>query len=322
MQIYVGGSLRDVPNDEAACRTFVNALGVAVVRQGHILLNGCRSSLDLEIAEAAAGWLEDNDRDNLGARLVSYRLKRASPIHSLGTVRESQLEDWDMNHPELEVPEQIGRADATVFVAGAEGTYWARNWATLAGTPILGIPRFGGAASNIYYKELKRYQERTPDLADDYEMLNSLSDDASTLADRAVSLAERLVTPSSVFTIMSFKSAYLDVYDSYRDVCAEFKFDAERTDHSTSLDRIIARIESGIRNCAFVIADVSEPSQNIFYELGYAKGLGKKVVVTAKKGTELPFDVTDIPVIWWKRQRDLKEGLRQAIKALAEAFGR
>jgi nucleoside 2-deoxyribosyltransferase len=33
----------------------------------------------------------------------------------------------------------------------------------------------------------------------------------------------------------------------------------------------------------------------VFYELGYADGLGKKVVVTAKDGTEPPFDISDVP---------------------------
>ena len=57
MNIFVGGSLRDVPRDPDLCPLFVAALGVAIVKQGHVLLNGCRSSLDREIAAAAHQWL-------------------------------------------------------------------------------------------------------------------------------------------------------------------------------------------------------------------------------------------------------------------------
>ena len=77
-------------------------------------------------------------------------------------------------------------------------------------------------------------------------------------AKEVVELAVRLVTPRSVFTIMSFKREFRDVFASYRDVCQRFKFEAERTDESTSLERIIPRVEAGLRRSAFVIADVSE----------------------------------------------------------------
>jgi len=75
------------------------------------------------------------------------------------------------------------------------------------------------------------------------------------------------------------------------------------------------RIINGIRTSAFVIADVSEDRPNVFYELGYAQGLKKKVVVTARTGTKLPFDISDVPVIFWDEQQDLKSKLRKRIKA-------
>jgi hypothetical protein len=88
------------------------------------------------------------------------------------------------------------------------------------------------------------------------------------------------------------------------------------------LERIVPRIETGIRNSAFVIADVSELSPNVFYEVGYAKGLGKQVIVTARKGTQLPFDLGDVPTIFWEIQEDLKEGLRKCLAGLMSRYGR
>src|SRR5262245_39070963 len=323
MRIFVGGSLRDVPRDPDLCRQLVAALGTAIVEQGHVLLNGCKSSLDQEIASAAQEWLARNPKaGNPKEKIISYCLKSDKPIHSLGTVRYSALLDWEMNHSELAVPEQIELADATIFVAGSEGTFWSKNWASFARKLILGIPRFGGAGETIYVQELKRLREISPAVAEDYETLNSLSDDISHYAKEVVRLVERLATPRNVFTIMSFKREFRDVFASCKEVCREFEFEAERTDESTSLERIIPRIESGIRQSAFVIVDISEMSPNVFYEMGYARALGKAVVVTAKKGTQPPFDVGDIPTLFWEDQEDLKEGLRKRIGGLAVRYGR
>jgi hypothetical protein len=204
MRIYVGGSLRNVPRDPELCRQFAAALGVEVVMRGHVLLSGGRSSLDEAIAAAAHDWLEREGEDPK-SRIISYCLKDEKPVHSLGTIRHSALSDWQMNHSELDVPEQIDLAGATIFVAGSEGTFWAKNWASLARKMILGVPRFGGAGEEIYEKELKRLREAAPAQAEDYEALNSLSDDMSGYATEVVRLVERMLTPRNVFAVMSFE---------------------------------------------------------------------------------------------------------------------
>ena len=76
------------------------------------------------------------------------------------------------------------------------------------------------------------------------------------------------------------------------------------------------------KRCAFVITDVSDVSPNVFYELGFAQGFGKQVVVTARKGTALPFDISDVPVIFWDGQENLKEQLRKRIGVIAARLGR
>ena len=321
MRIFVGGSLRDVPRESDSCREFVVALGAEIVKQGHVLLNGCRSSLDQEIAAAAHAWLAENS-GNAKTQIISYCLKSDQPVHSVGTVRYSALLDWQMNHSELTVPEQIELADAAIFVAGSDGTFWSKNWACLARKLIVGIPRFGGAGETIYGHELRRLREHSRKDAEDYETLNSLFSSMPEYAQEVVRLVERFVTPRNVFVIMSFKREFRDVFSSCKDVCEEFRFEAERTDESTSLERIVPRIEAGIRRSAFVIADVSELGPNVFYEIGYAKGLGKDVILTARKGTELPFDVDDIPTIFWEIQEDLKEGLRKTLGGLVRKYGR
>jgi hypothetical protein len=321
MQILVGGSLQDVPREPELCREFIAALGSEIVRQGHVLLNGCRGSLDQAVAAAAHEWLVKNG-GNPRTSIIGYCAKGCAPEHNFGNIRRSSLVDWQMNHPELKVPEQIQQADAAVFVSGRNGTFWAKNWAFYARKPILGIPRFGGAGETIYDQELERLQMESPSLAQDYETLNQVGGEILSYAREIVSLAERLASPRTVFTVMSFKKEFRDVFVSCREVCKEFDFQAERTDESASLERIVARVEKGIEESAFVIADVSEPSPNVFYEVGYARGYGKSVIMAAKKGTVLAFDVADIPTIEWENQEELKDGLSKCISGIKGKYGR
>ena len=50
---------------------------------------------------------------------------------------------------------------------------------------------------------------------------------------------------------------------------------------------------------SLVIADLSGIRPNCFLELGYALGLGKKVVMTAIEGTKLPWDIETIHCHFW-----------------------
>jgi nucleoside 2-deoxyribosyltransferase len=49
-------------------------------------------------------------------------------------------------------------------------------------------------------------------------------------------------------------------------------------------------IVRGLQEARVVIAEVTPPNKNVFYELGYAHGLKKKTILLVKKGTEFPFD--------------------------------
>ena len=65
-----------------------------------------------------------------------------------------------------------------------------------------------------------------------------------------------------------------------------------------------------------MIADVTEIKPNVFYEIGFAQGLGKEVILTAKKGTQLPFDLADLPVVFWHTHAELREQLNKRITTM------
>lgn len=56
---------------------------------------------------------------------------------------------------------------------------------------------------------------------------------------------------------------------------------------------ITENIYKAINDADFIIADLTDNRPNCYYELGYARALGKDIVVVAKEGTKLEFDESD-----------------------------
>jgi hypothetical protein len=260
-------------------------------------------------------------------RIISYVMNDGSkPIHEFGTVLKSRLENWDITFKRLQAPEPIQLADVVIVIGGSEGTMRAANWARIDKKPLLPVTVFGGVAADLYNEELKDFDRNYAERIDqnDYELLNQVCTDWNKIAKDIVSLAELLLSPKDVFVVMSFSgdSKLEDAYDSFSEICKEFKYECSRVNDTNLVGRIIPEIESRIKKSAFVIVDLTEAKPNVYYELGYAQGKNKQVVLTASQGTELPFDVADIPTIFWEGQKQLKDRLREKVRKIASSQGR
>jgi nucleoside 2-deoxyribosyltransferase len=60
-------------------------------------------------------------------------------------------------------------------------------------------------------------------------------------------------------------------------------FQLYRLDDKPEAGLIDARLRNEIRNCRFLIADLSHGNSGSYWEAGYAEGLGKPVIYTCKK---------------------------------------
>ncbi len=307
---------------------FMKHLAYELVEQDHILLNGCRNEFDKFIAQATFDCLEKKNIDP-NQRIISYVMDGCQPIHTFGTILRSRFKNWDdFAFKRLQAPEPIQMADIVIAIGGSEGTLRAANWARIADKPLLPVTVFGGVAVDIYNEEIKNfdrihiYAERIN--KNDYELLNQVCTDLGKIAKDIVSLAELLLTSKEVFVIMSFSRdpKLEDAYNTFTEICQEFRYECSRVDNAHLAGRIIPEIQSRIRKSAFVIVDLSEAKPNVYYELGYAEGKNKQVVMTAFQGTTLPFDVADIPTIFWEGQKQLKDRLREKIKLIALSQGR
>lgn len=333
-RILVAGGLfpeeENVPLRDAR-ELFARALGREIIARGHVLLGGCRTSLDAEVAAAATATAREK---KLEPRRVirSWVTKTTEPAHSHGEVVRSRMENWGHVPRGFAYPEPIREADVVIILGGWNGTHYAATWSRLANKPLVPVATFGLAAAEIFDDEVANFERRytTRLTLDEYQILNRLLPDfgpetVEKFAQDVVSLAERLITPTDVFVIMSFaeKGHLKDAYNTFRRVCEANGFTAFKVDaHLDAKQRIVPAIMNSIRCSAFIIADVSEPRPNVYYELGYAQALGKDVITTAQQGTELPFDIYDVPVLYWDCQDTLEQKLQAEISRIKQKFGR
>ena len=89
---------------------------------------------------------------------------------------------------------------------------------------------------------------------------------------------------------------------------------AERVDEVQSNERITDRILESIKKAEFVIVDITNSKPNVFYEAGYAQGIGKIPIFIGKEGTKIEFDVQDYPVILFKNMTQLKNKLEERLR--------
>ena len=81
---------------------------------------------------------------------------------------------------------------------------------------------------------------------------------------------------------------------------------------------IVPEIFSEIRKSCFVIADLTKNRGGVYYEAGYAEGLGKQVILTCKNKdrNKIHFDVAQKNTIFWDDEGELEKRLSSLISEI------
>jgi len=108
-----------------------------------------------------------------------------------------------------------------------------------------------------------------------------------------------------------------DILDAIKDGAATCGVSAERVDEAQTNARITDRMLDSIHKAEFVVVDLSFARPNVYYEAGYAQGLGKTPVYVARAGTDIHFDLRDYPVIFYPNMRFLKSALADRLRAIS-----
>jgi hypothetical protein len=100
------------------------------------------------------------------------------------------------------------------------------------------------------------------------------------------------------FVLMPFVSAFDDVYKfGIKQACDGLNIYCERVDEQIFHEGILDRILNQIAKADLLIADMSTQNANVFYEVGYAHGIGRNVILVTQQAKDIPFDFKHFPHI-------------------------
>lgn len=97
-----------------------------------------------------------------------------------------------------------------------------------------------------------------------------------------------------VFVITSFAEEMEPIFDGISSAANHVGLRAERVKDVVGDYRITEQVMKMIRSARFIVADLSLERPNVYFELGYARGLGKTVITIMRAGTNVHFDVTRV----------------------------
>lgn len=117
------------------------------------------------------------------------------------------------------------------------------------------------------------------------------------------------IDPKLVFVIISFKKDMGPIFEGIKAAGKAHGLDVKRVKDVQGDYRITNKIIEMIHQARLIVADLSHESPNVYFELGYARGLGKNVITTAREGTNLHFDVKDWTCTFYNDSRVIEKHL-------------
>ncbi len=109
-----------------------------------------------------------------------------------------------------------------------------------------------------------------------------------------------------------------DILSSIERACGSVSVKAERVDKIEHSGKITDLILEYLRTSEILICDISHERPNVYYELGYAHGFGKEVILLAKDGTTIHFDIKDYNTIMYRTYSELEKKLSSRLKTIVE----
>jgi len=118
------------------------------------------------------------------------------------------------------------------------------------------------------------------------------------------------------FVVMQFGDPFDSIFkDVIKNIADEMGLEAYRVDDVYKPGMILQDIISGIEESEVVIAEITPPNPNVFYELGYAHAMNKATILLAERGKELPFDIRSYRCIFYDNtisgKKDVESNLRK-----------
>jgi len=111
-----------------------------------------------------------------------------------------------------------------------------------------------------------------------------------------------------------------DVLNAIKRATKKFDIECKRVDEIPHSGKITDLILEHINISKYLICDISKERPNVYYELGYAHGIGKEVILIAKHGATMHFDIKDYNTIFYKNMTELEDSLSKRISAIIDSY--
>lgn len=123
-----------------------------------------------------------------------------------------------------------------------------------------------------------------------------------------------------VFIAMSFNSLMKETREQIKQAVRDSGYHPVLIDEKEYNTQIMPEIYREIKESRFVVADLTQQRGGVYYEAGYALGMGKDVIFCCDKAESqsIHFDVAQINTIRWKDTEDLYSKLKERIQATME----
>ncbi|HHE31924.1 MAG TPA: hypothetical protein ENL07_04690 [Chlorobaculum parvum] len=123
-----------------------------------------------------------------------------------------------------------------------------------------------------------------------------------------------------VFLAMSFVGQEMDdIYSAIKSECVKIGLRPVRVDENTGSGFVIKEIKDLIEKAEFIIVDLTNEKPNIYYELGYAHGVGNEaqdILLLAKENTTLHFDIAPLRVQFYTSTDHLRKIVNTNLKEM------
>jgi hypothetical protein len=129
----------------------------------------------------------------------------------------------------------------------------------------------------------------------------------------------RPVVPNSVFVIMSFEEGMDQVHIAIKEECKKLQLEAKRADDYKGSHVVMAKIAEEIEKAELIICDLTCERPNVYYELGYAHGVGNggdRILLIANKETQVHFDIKILNNETYSTTEDLRRILRETLPVM------
>lgn len=135
---------------------------------------------------------------------------------------------------------------------------------------------------------------------------------------RITGLARNQSESEQAFIAMSFAPELVEVWrEGIEPAVTSCRFKPQRVDQEEHNDKICDRIIIEIRKSKFLVADVTGQRQGVYFEAGFAMGMGIPVIWTCRKDNleNCHFDTRQYNYVVWETPEELKAKLQARIQA-------